>query len=75
MSRFRNWVFTLNNPDGLLTPDLDWVVDDPVHFLAYQLEVGDSGTEHFQGYLELSRPCTMAVVAALPGLYGAHFEV
>lgn len=56
----RLWCFTWNNPDGLI----DWArtKDDDgealvthVRYAVYQLEVGDNGTEHFQGYVEFDR--------------------
>jgi len=75
--RYRNWVFTLNNPYYALTPDLDLVVNAPVSFMAWQLEVGAEGTEHYQGYLELASPCSLLQMHQLGGgmLLGAHFEV
>lgn len=74
--RFRNWVFTLNNPEHDLTPDVDFV-GSAVSFMAWQLEIGAEGTVHFQGYLELSSPCSLSQVQSLGGglLLGAHFEV
>lgn len=64
----RNWCFTLNNPDSMLDPE-----DIPcLRYLVYQHELGASGTPHFQGYIELSKPQRMAALqAAIPG---AHFE-
>jgi len=45
----RNWCFTINHPitDEIL---LSWT---QVKFLIAVLEVGESGTHHYQGYLEL----------------------
>lgn len=45
----RYWVFTLNNPTGLL--DWDEFATRGATGLRYQLEVGEEGTEHFQGML------------------------
>lgn len=49
----RNWCFTLNNPQldgeqllGILTAHPNF------RFCVFQLEAGDSGTPHFQGYLQ-----------------------
>lgn len=74
--RYRNWVFTLNNPYYSLTPEIDFV-GSPVSFMAWQLEIGAEGTEHYQGYLELDRPCSLLQMHQLGGgmLLGAHFEV
>jgi hypothetical protein len=74
--RCRNWVFTLNNPEGQLTPELDFVVS-AVSFLCWQLEVGEEGTPHFQGYVELDRPCSLLQMQRIGDgcLFGAHFDV
>lgn len=56
MSRQRNWCFTVNNPDDVWTP-LEWVGDDD--FVAWQLEVGESGTPHLQGYIEWKNARTL----------------
>lgn len=74
--RYRNWVFTLNNPFFALTPEIDFV-GSPVSFMAWQLEIGAEGTEHYQGYIELDRPCSLLQMHQLGGamLLGAHFEV
>jgi len=50
--RARFWCFTLNNPDGNLDVDL---AIPAVRYAVWQLEVGEEGTEHFQGYLELEK--------------------
>lgn len=69
MSRSRNWVFTENNPAGLLDCD-DW---PGLKFCVYQLEVGESGTEHFQGYCEFENPVRLATLQLC--IPGAHWEV
>jgi len=45
------WSFTINNPDMEL-PFTD--VHARITYMVYQLEVGESGTPHIQGYLEVS---------------------
>lgn len=74
--RYRNWVFTLNNPYYSLTPELD-CVGSAVTFMAWQLEIGAEGTEHYQGYIELGCPCSLLYMHQLGSgmLLGAHFEV
>jgi len=74
--RYRNWVFTLNNPAYALTPEFD-LVGSPCTFLVWQLEAGSEGTEHYQGYMELDRPCSLLQVLQLGDhmFLGAHFEV
>jgi len=60
------WVFTLNNPEAALELPPDG------RYLVYQREAGEQGTEHFQGYVELTKRKTMhAMKTWLPR---AHFE-
>lgn len=70
--RGRFFAFTLNNPEY----DLDWddVQKAGGRYLVYQTEIGESGTVHFQGYLEMEYPTTIRVVAGIfEGL--AHVEL
>ena len=63
----QRWCFTLNNPTTQITAL-------PVHgrYVSWQLETGESGTPHYQGYLELTQPVRLTpLVRWLPG---AHFE-
>lgn len=48
------WVFTLNNYVSIDEPKI-WFEesDGEITFLIYEPEVGESGTKHLQGYLEL----------------------
>lgn len=70
----RNWVFTLNNP----LDELDFTrlsAEVGVRYAVWQRErAPQTGTEHFQGYVELSRPCRYTALHPA-GLTGAHFEV
>ena len=70
-SRNRNWVFTLNNP---VLPE-----DDPSNFLStamycvWQLEKGESGTIHIQGYCIFR---TLKSLSSLRTLQSrAHWEI
>lgn len=47
--RWRKWCFTINNPDSDTESQLSQLFDSCEY--AYQLEVGDSGTPHYQGML------------------------
>jgi len=47
---YRKWMFTINNPIVKNLPE-DFM--EKCEFLTYQLERGESGTPHFQGYLVL----------------------
>ncbi len=56
MSRYRNLVFTLNNytqseVNAIKTLD----GDNDISYLIFGYEVGESGTPHLQGYIELSK--------------------
>lgn len=72
------WMFTVNNP--LVDPDPDATVKlfaKEVDYAVWQLEKGESGTPHFQGYLELAKRARMTGVCRLlgsVGLKGAHVE-
>jgi hypothetical protein len=57
-SASRNWIFTLNNPQGIIdTTEETWGTS--LKILIAIPEVGESGTLHYQGYLELNNPRTM----------------
>jgi len=62
----RNWVFTLNNPLA------ERVGDDPAdwdhsafRYLVYQLELGESGTAHWQGYVSFAKNVRLGVLKEL----------
>lgn len=67
----KGYVFTLNNPNGF-RPHFD---PDLYRTLVYQLERGESGTEHLQGYLEFKSKRTLAGAKRLFGANGVHLEV
>ncbi len=67
MTRSTNWIFTLNNP----TDQLIWA--PPVKYAVWQQEIGENGTEHFQGYLQLQKRQRLSFVKKL--LPRAHWEV
>ncbi len=61
----RHWVFTLNNPQKYVE-DADKFIDhlnskcrDRLRYAVFQLEKGDEGTPHYQGYLEFSQTVRM----------------
>jgi len=63
----RNYVFTLNNPESNDLPDFQHA-----RYIVWQLEKGENGTKHIQGYIELSSPRRIA--ALKKWLPRAHFE-
>lgn len=70
----RNWVFTLNNPENVDELEQRCTDDDVVRYAIWQRERGDNGTEHLQGYVELTRPCRMAQVKRILGTSRVHLE-
>lgn len=75
-ARARRFSFTLNNPGEGELRSLQ-TLDIEAHHVRYLLcgeEVGESGTPHIQGYIELLRPTRLAGLKNIPGLERAHFE-
>jgi len=68
----RNWIFTINNPEEeeILTSELLWM--NNLKFLLAIPEIGEEGTFHYQGYLELREP--RALVWLKKRLPRAHLE-
>lgn len=64
----RRWCFTLNNPEEALFPE-EW---KDCRFCIWQLEAGESGTPHFQGYCEFKRPTRLTRLKQI--LESAHWE-
>lgn len=69
--RHRNWVFTLNNPVFPLDNPRVWAVG--VQYCVWQLESGESGTPHIQGYVVFKHKKSLNQMKALHGR--AHWEV
>lgn len=70
MSKMRNICFTVNNPEELLDPEL-WPL---CTYCVYQMEEGDEGTPHFQGYAEFKGNNRLSWYKKLAGLERAHIE-
>lgn len=71
MSQSRNWVFTLNNPRDTEYPE-SWTTNH-LKLIVYQVEIGEEGTFHLQGYLELDTPRRMSFMKNLAPR--AHWEI
>ncbi len=69
MARYRNVVFTWNNPTGTIDFDVD-----RMQYLVYQEEVGESGTYHFQGYCEFTSPVSLNPCKEMLGGPTVHIE-
>ncbi len=69
MARYRNVVFTHNNPTVALMFD-----EDKMEYLVYQEEIGESGNYHFQGYCEFKQQTRLAAAKQLLGGHSVHIE-
>lgn len=67
-NRVRAWVFTLNNPERQLD------LKGKCKYAVWQLEKGEEGTEHYQGYIEFSTKKSMKQVKTILGTR-VHLEV
>lgn len=65
----RNYVFTINNPS--FSADALPVIEHE-KYVSWQLEEGESGTRHVQGYLELTKSCRIPHIKKY--LPTAHLE-
>ncbi len=69
MARLRNVCFTLNNPTAPVLFN-----EEKMDYLIMQLEVGEEGTTHIQGYCELKTQQRLNAVKALLGGPTVHIE-
>lgn len=65
----RNAVFTINNPDKIL----EFENNSCVRGCIWQKERGESGTEHYQGYIEFTKPMSFKAIKEVIG-DRAHVE-
>lgn len=71
----RGWCFTINNPDDDEKDRILALVEDeanPVEYVVFQLERGENGTPHYQGYVHLKEKKRFSQVRVL--FPGAHIE-
>jgi hypothetical protein len=68
----RHFCFTFNNPGAADLVTL-FTIKPEVRYAIWQLEKGESGTPHYQGYIELVKTCRVSSMAKL--IPRAHFEV
>jgi len=71
-TRARSYVFTLNNPIFSDYSLMDKLAD-VAKYLIFGVEVGEQGTEHFQGYVQFKAPRAFSTVKSL--IPRAHIEV
>lgn len=70
MVRARRFCFTINNPTAEDEPTF---LEPHVKYLVYVMQRGESGTPHYQGYVEFKSQKTLSAVSNL--LPRAHLEV
>jgi len=75
MSRARNYMFTINFGDAQVTELLPEEFPEWMTFVVWQLECGEEGTMHYQGYVECSGKRSFAAIQSVPGFEGCHLEV
>ncbi len=74
----RNWCFTKNNPEQPFTTHATFAnaiqiaCGQRFRYLVFQLEKSATGTLHYQGYLELSRPVRLSWL--IKNLFQAHWS-
>lgn len=65
-TRARHWFFTENNPEGDLMALFEVLVaDGMIDYATYQLEVGEEGTEHHQGYINFKKQTLFSTVTKI----------
>lgn len=69
----RTWCFTVfaDEQNDCLNPE-HW---PHMRYAVWQLELSESGREHYQGYVEFGQPKRIAALHKMEGLETAHFEV
>lgn len=65
-------MFTINNPTEELRPDV-WD-QGKIKLAVWQHEIGEQGTEHYQGYVTFKTSMRLSAVKALEGMERAHLE-
>lgn len=75
MSGAKNWCFTVNN---YVDNDIEKIEEMFTHghfnYVVYGIEVGESGTPHLQGYVQLKKKLRLSQVKSLISSR-AHLEV
>jgi len=69
----RYWCFTLNNPEQDEQLSIPYSFPEYVTYAVYQLERGENGTPHLQGYLECNGRVRLSKVRSIFGGH-AHWE-
>lgn len=64
-TRVREWVFRLSNPTLTGEEYAELLAIPCVRYFIFQLEVGDAGTPHFQGYIEMEKSTRFSAMKRL----------
>lgn len=65
MTQAKTWLFTLNNPQRTPEDFLEEAKQWPsLRYIIFQLERGEQGTLHFQGYVEFNKPYRLTQLKA-----------
>lgn len=72
-SPVKAWCFTLNNPT-ITKEDLLQILSPHVYYAIIADEIGESGTPHLQGYLELNKKQRFTTTALLFAPHKPHLE-
>lgn len=68
----RSYCFTINNPENSLNIPENHPL---IRYCVWQKEIGEKGTPHYQGYIELFKPSRMHAVKEINDLFlKAHLE-
>lgn len=71
----RAWTFTVNNYTEREQTHIDELTSDKrFRYVCYGVEIGEQGTPHLQGYLELSTTMRLKGLKNINGLARAHLE-
>lgn len=75
-ARRKAWVFTVNNPFGEGVEDGPKIDPEEIgaSLLHYQVERGESGVVHLQGYVEFKKRQRLSSIKKLAPFARAHFE-
>lgn len=71
----RNWVFTLNNYTDVEIAKLMAYADDKCNYMIFAKEVGNSGTPHLQGYMQLKQQTLGQTVKNQSKLLRLYLEI
>lgn len=63
MSRY--FMFVVNNPDGTTQREIEDWLDERATYYVWQMEIGESGTPHMQGFVQMEKIIKLTTLANL----------